>query len=181
MMEQAHTLVVFSLPSTCQKQTTLRSHNDQCGFHLMFFCLLACFFLCFVPVTVLCKHVRVQLICTQRRCQKIYTQASLCIPGCSGTRYADQRTGFKGTVNVWLKDLSESGTNSGQSNCSWTTVHQTNQVSLERPRLKPAPTCSGSGLHAMRGSVPSPPSAQFETARGSRTCEATTGRKLSLS
>lgn len=47
-----------------------------------------------------------------------------------------RRTGFKGTVNVWLKDLSESGTNSGQSNCSWTTVHQTNQVSLERPRLK---------------------------------------------
>ena len=144
------------------------------AFTLCFFvCLLA--FLCFVPVTVLCKHVRVQLICTQRRYQKIYTQASLCIPGCSGTGYAEG-LGLRAST-----DLSESGTNSGQSNCSWTTVHQTNQVSLERPRLKPDPTCGGSGLHAMRGSVPSPPSAQFETARGARTCEATTGRKLSLS
>lgn len=179
MMEQAHTLVVFSLPSTCQKQTTLRSHNDQCGFHLMFFCLLACFF-------VFCSSDRPVQACqsivdmyTEKVPENIHTGITV-HPWLFWNRLC-RRTGFKGTVNVWLKDLSESGTNSGQSNCSWTTVHQTNQVSLERPRLKTAPTCGGSGLHAMRGSVPSPPSAQFETARGARTCEATTGRKLSLS
>lgn len=113
----------------------------------------------------------------KRRCQQIYTQVSLCIPDCSGTCYADQSTGIKGTIHIWLKDLSESGTNSCQSNCSWTTLHKNNQLSLERPRLKPAPTCSGSGLHTVRGAVPSPPSVPFETARGSRTCEAATERQ----
>lgn len=145
----------------------------------MFFCLLACFF-------VFCSSDRPVQACqsivdmyTEKVPENIHTGITV-HPWLFWNRLC-RRTGFKGTVNVWLKDLSESGTNSGQSNCSWTTVHQTNQVSLERPRLKTAPTCGGSGLHAMRGSVPSSPSAQFETARGARTCEATTGRKLSLS
>lgn len=111
----------------------------------------------------------------KRRC--LYTQVSLCLPGCSGACCADQSTGIKGPVHTWLKDLSKSGANSCQSNCSWTTLHRNNQVSLQRPRLKPAPTCSGSGLQAVRGAVPSPPSVQLETARGSRTCGAASERQ----
>ena len=113
MMEQAHTLVVFSLPSTCQKQTTLRSHNDQCGFHLMFFCLLACFF-------VFCSSDRPVQACqsivdmyTEKVPENIHTGITV-HPWLFWNRLC-RRTGFKGTVNVWLKDLSESGTNSGQS------------------------------------------------------------------